>query len=156
MTVRFVADRNNPRVFGRIENIEGLTRRGLRQGMFRAGHDLITEASREILRGTKTGRTYIRRDRRGRRRRHRSGAPGQTHANFSGAARRSLSFQLRGASEIEFGYGVSSGRDAPEHARFIEFGTRRMRARPSIGNAITAQQRNITQHFQREILDELR
>ena len=61
--------------------------------------------------------------------------------------RRSLSFQLRGSSEIEFGYGVSSGKEAPDYARFVEFGTTKMKARPSLLNALNAEQGNMTQHF---------
>lgn len=152
MTVKFTANRQNDRVFAKIEGIEKLTRRGLRQGSFKAGHAIIDEASREILKGPKTGKTYIRRDRAGRKRRHMASAPGETHANFSGVARRSLSFQIRGASEIEVGYGVSSGKEAPEHAKFIEFGTSKMKPRPSVGNAINSEQGNITQHFEHEIL----
>jgi len=155
MTVRFVPDRQNDRVFGRIENLQRLTRRGLRQGMFRAGQTLRAEASRAILNDPKTGIVYIRRDRAGRRRRHQSSAAGETHANLTGALRRSLSFQLRGSSEIEFGYGVSSGRSAPDYAGFVEFGTTKMRARPSLLNALNSQQGNLTQHFENEILEGL-
>ena len=155
MTVRFVPNRENDRVFGRIENLQRLTRRGLRQGMFRAGQTLRAEASRAILNDPKTGIVYIRRDRAGRRRRHQSSAAGETHANLSGTLRRSLSFQLRGSSEIEFGYGVSSGRSAPDYAGFVEFGTTKMRARPSLLNALNSQQGNLTQHFENEILEGL-
>ena len=155
MTVRFVPNRQNDRVFGRIENLQRLTRRGLRQGMFRAGQTLRAEASRAILNDPKTGIVYIRRDRSGRRRRHQSSAPGETHANLTGTLRRSLSFQLRGSSEIEFGYGVSSGRSAPDYAGFVEFGTTKMRARPSLLNTLRSQQGNLTQHFEREILEGL-
>jgi len=147
MTVKFKQDRQNDRVFGVIKDIPKLTRRGLRQGMFKVGHSLIAVASRDILKGAKTGIVYIRRDKAGRRRRHQSSAPGETHANRSGTLRRSLSFQLKGSSEIEFGYGVSSGKEAPEYAKFVEFGTTKMKARPSLLNALNAEQGNMTQHF---------
>jgi len=112
MTTSFIPFRKNRKTIIRIEDMDKRTRRGLRQGMFKAGQALRSEASREILKGTKTGIIYIRRTGGGRRRRHQSSAAGQSHANLSGALRRSLSYQLRGASEIEFGYGVSSGRGA--------------------------------------------
>ena len=147
MTVKFTQDRENAKVFATIEDIPNLTKRGLRQGMFKVGHSLIAVANREILKGEKTGITYIRRDRAGRRRRHLSSAPGETHANRTGLLRRSLSFQLRGSSEIEFGYGVSSGKEAPVYAKFVEFGTTKMKARPSLLNALNAEQGNMTQHF---------
>ena len=96
MTVQFIQLGANARTFARIEGIEKLTRKGLRQGMFKAGQSLRSEASHEILKGPKTGRIYIRRIRGGRRRRHQASAPGETHANITGKLRRSLSFQLRG------------------------------------------------------------
>lgn len=148
MSIRFVADRENERVFGRIEGLEKLTRQGLRRGMFRAGQALAAEASRMILRDPKTGRVYVRRDRAGRRRRHMASAAGETHANLSGTLRRSLSYQLHGATEIEFGYGVSSGKVAPDYAAFVEFGTTKMKPRPSLRNTLNAQQKNLTQHFE--------
>lgn len=144
MTVKFTQNRQNTKVFAVIKDIPKLTRRGLRQGMFKAGQGLISEANREILKGGKTGVIYIRRDRAGRRRRHMSSAAGESHANLSGTLRKSLSFQLRGSSEIEFGYGVSSGKEAPEYARFVEFGTTKMKARPSLNNALDAEQGNMT------------
>lgn len=158
MTVKFVANRNNRKVFGKIEGIEKLTRRGMRQAMSKVGHTILDEANREILKGSKTGKVYIRRDSKGRRRRHKSSAQGETHANFSGTLRRSRSFQMHGTTSLEVGYGVSSGKDAPEYARAIEFGFkgRNLKPRPSIKNALTSQQGNITQHFEREILDELK
>ena len=156
MTVKFIQNRQNNRVFGRIENTFKLTKRGLRQGMFKAGQSLIAEANREILKGQKTGRIYIRRDRIGRRRRHQASAPGETHANLTGELRKSLSFQAHGSSELEFGYGVSSGKDAPEHGKFVEFGTTKMKPRPSLRNALNAEQSNLTEHFEREILKALK
>ncbi len=156
MTVKFIKGRQNERVFGRIEGIEKLTKRGLRQGMFRAGQTLRSEANRAILNDPKTGIIYVRKIAGGRRRRHRSSAPGETHANLTGTLRKSLSFQLRGSKEIEFGYGVSSGKVAPEYAGAIEFGTTRMKARPTLKNALNSQQGNLTQHFERETMKALK
>ena len=154
--VTFKENRQNSKVFGIIEDIPELTRKGLRQGMFKVGHSLISVANREILKGDKTGIVYIRRDKAGRRRRHQSSAAGQTHANLTGTLRRSLSFQLRGSSEIEFGYGVSSGKEAPEYASFVEFGTTKMKARPSLLNALNSEQKNMTQYFEGGILKVLK
>ena len=155
MSFSFLPFRKNRKTIICLKDMSKRTRSGLRQGMFRAGQALRSEASREILKGTKTGIIYIRRTSSGRRRRHQSSAPGQTHANLSGELRRSLSYQLHGASEIEFGYGVSSGNEAPDHAKWVEFGTSRMKARPSLRNAIRAQQGNLTQFFENGIVDEI-
>ncbi len=151
MTVRFVRDRSNKKAFAQIQGIEKLTRQGLRRGMFRAGQGLITEANRAILKDLKTGIVYIRRDRAGRRRRHISSAPGETHANLSGTLRRSLSYQLHGTTEIEFGYGVSSGKTAPDYAKFVEFGTTKMKVRPTLRHALSSQRKNLIQHFENGI-----
>ena len=156
MTVGFVEGRQNDVVFARIEGLDKLTKRGIRQARFKIGHGLIGAASREILKGPKTGRVYIRLDKSGRRRRHRSSAPGETHANLSGTLRKSLSFQLRGSISMEFGYGVSVPKEAPLYAEFVEFGTTKMRARPSLFNAIRSEQGNTLQHFEREIDKELK
>lgn len=155
MTVTFKENRQNNKVFGIIKDIPKLTRKGLRQGMFKVGHSLISVANREILKGDKTGIIYIRRDKVGRRRRHQSSAPGETHANLTGTLRRSLSFQLRGSSEIEFGYGVSSGKEAPDYA-LIEFGTTKMKARPTLKNSLNSEQKNMTNYFSGGIMKELK
>ena len=151
MTVRFIKGSGNRLVIGKIAGIERLTKRGMRQAMFRVGQGLVQQASTEIIRKPKSGRTYKIRTRSGRRRRHVASAPGETHANLTGAARRSLSFQLHGTSQIEFGYGASAGTDAPDYVGFLEFGTRKMKARPSLQNAIRAEEARIVQHFEREI-----
>lgn len=152
MTVKFIQVSGNKDVFARIEGTEKLTKRGLRQGMFRSGQTLRASASQEILKGKKTGIIYVRRIKGGRRRRHQSSAPGETHANLTGTLRRSLSFQLRGSKEIEFGYGVSAGKSAPDYARTIEFGSSKIRARPSLKNALNKEQGNLVQHFLDEII----
>lgn len=151
MTMTFARNRENGRVFGRIENLEKLTKQGVRRGMFRAGQALKSEANRAILKDAKTGVVYMRRTRSGRRRRHQASAPGETHANMTGTLRRSLSFQLKGTKDIEFGYGVSSGKEAPKYAKFVEFGTRNMKPRPTLKNALNKEQGNLAQHFNNEI-----
>jgi len=131
-------------------NLGKLTTRAAERAWWFSGRDLRKAASDEILRKPKSGRLYIRRDRAGRRRRHVASAPGETHANMTGALRRSVDFKVRGSKQLEFGYGISTG-IAPVHAPFVEFGTRRMAARPSLQNAIRASRRNIISNFNRSI-----
>ena len=156
MTAKFKMDRGSPRVIDKLIGLDNLLKQGIRQGMFDSGHDLINSASKEILRKPKSGRTYIVRSRTGRRRRHVASAPGETHANRSGAARQSLSFQLQGAASFEFGYGVSSGKVAPEYVEFLEFGTSKMEPRPSLQNAIKDRNQKIIQNVEREIAKKLK
>lgn len=142
-------DRNSRQAILRIRNLRKLTRSGVEFAAFTSGKGLVKATSAEILRKPKGGRTYIRTDRAGRRRRHIASAPGETHANMSGTLRRSLGFKVN-PSQLEFGYGVQSN-DAPEYAGFVEFGTRRMKARPSLQNGIKSQRRNFQNNFEREI-----
>lgn len=128
-------NRNNEVVYRKVKDLESLIEEGIRQGFLELMRMLKREANRAILKDAKTGRVYIRRDRAGRRRRHQSSAPGETHANRTGALRRSVSFKVHGYDRAKFGYGAVG--DAPVYARFVEFGTSKMRARPSLQNAIT-------------------
>ncbi len=148
MALEFVQDPRNRLVFTKIEQIPELTRRSIRQGWFMLGRDLMQTASKEILRKPKGGRTYIVRIAGGRRRRHVASAPGETHANLSGKARRSLGYQVSGYQSMEFGYGVD--KNAPEYVGFLEGGTTRMAARPSLLNAINATTRNAENYFNNE------
>ena len=144
--------RGNKETFARLEGLGDLTRKAIRQTWFRAGKDLKAEANREILRRPKSGRTYVIRSRAGRRRRHVASAPGETHANLSGKLRRALSWKVRGTDRMDFGYGVSTTaqNDPPIYSQ-IEFGFGRVKARPTLKNAIDATQRNIERHFVEEM-----
>ncbi len=148
MTAKLISSPGNKKAFGVIANIPRMTKQGLRAAMFEVGNGLIKRTSTNILAGPKSGKVYVKRSRTGLRRRHKSSAPGQSHANFSGTLRRSLSYQLGGVSQIEFGYGVSTGKIAPEYAGFVEFGTRNMGSRPSLRNGLKDEQSNMVQRFQ--------
>lgn len=153
MTVEFKAGRENRRIFDEFGNVDHNMRQSIRRGWFRLGQDLKTEANTEILRKPKGGRVYIRRDKRGRRRRHVASAPGETHANLTGKLRRSISWKVHGHEKLDFGYGIATTakNKAPVYDKFVEFGTRIMEPRPSLQNAITATQRNAEDHFQKEL-----
>ena len=147
---------NSRRVILRIVNLPRATRRGMTQGWQQLGESLRRDADRDILRHPKSGRLYrVRTGRAGRGplRRHRASAPGETHANITGRARRSLSWKAGGADEMVFGYGVGSNRrgNPPVYAKMLEFGTRRMDARPSLQNAIRGNIRNAQTYFGLEI-----
>lgn len=142
-----VIDRGNREVLLRASQMRQLTERSIRHGWFALGRDLRTTANTEILRRPKSGRTYYRRDRIGRRRRHIASAPGETHANMTGAARRSLGWIVRGFRSLEFGYGVSTREPAPPYVPALELGSTRMAPRPSLQNAIEATNRNAELYF---------
>lgn len=149
MTIRFIEAKPNEKAIRELAHTKKSLDRAIRLAWFALGKDLKSEANREILHGQKSGRVYVIRQRGGGRRRHRASAPGQTHANLTGRLRRSVSYLTHGTDSMSFGYGVSvSGARAPKYAPFVEFGTRRMAARPSLENAINAVQRQGMQHFE--------
>jgi len=152
--IKMIPDLNNKRVFLQLKTLEKMTERSIRHGFFDLGQDLKRSANKEILRKPKGGRVYIVRSRSsGRRRRHVASAPGETHANMFGDLRRSLGWIVRGASQMEFGYGVD--RDAPDHAPWVENGTKNMAARPSLKNAVEGSDRDGTDYFNRRFKDQL-
>ena len=151
--VKFKADRRNDRVFANIKGLKRKTHRSIRHGFFDLGKDLRQTASDNIIKRPKGGRTYIIRTRGGRRRRHVASKAGETHANLSGKLRRSLGWKVRGSKGMEFGYGVDQ--DAPEYAPFVEKGTRRMGARPSLQIAIDQTTRNAENYFDRRFDNEI-
>ncbi len=131
--------------FRDLEETELKTRRAIRMMWFDLGDDLLKNAQAEILRKPKGGRVYLIRGRGGRVRRHRASAPGETHANLSGALRKAVSWKVHGNGEMTFGYGLN--RSSPEYDEFVEFGTRRMDARPSLGNAVDSIQGHAQPRF---------
>ncbi len=140
----------NARVFRQINEIEGRTDRGIRQGFFRLGNDLVRTLRRQVLERNKRGRTYIRKDRAGRRRRHIASAAGQTPANRTGNYRKNAGYQLRGSQQLEFGI-----REGADYGLFLEEGTKNMAPRPGLGNAVKANQRNARTDFDNSLDREL-
>ena len=136
-------------VFLSLEGIEGGFRKAIRKGFIALGRDLKAEADREILRKPKRGRVYFVRSRSGRPRRHVASAPGETHANLSGDLRRSIQWRTFG-DELLFGYGIRDNSE-PLYAPFVEFGTSRMAARPSLANAVNVTQREAEVNFRRAL-----
>jgi len=129
--------------FRQIETNAENVRQAIRQTFFFMGRDLKKEISKAILsKEGKTGNVYnvrlkIKSGRNkgkpGRRIRHQSSAPGETHADLSGDLRKSLGWKVHGTDSLEIGYGIT--KTAPEYAD-IEFGNDRVAARPSIRNSI--------------------
>ena len=140
MTVKIIEDLKNKKVYLKIDRLGEITRQSIRKSFYLLGKDLVRTTSKAILKKPKGGRVYIRVFKSGVRRRHRASAPGETHANMSGALRRSLGYKIGGSISLEFGYGVD--KPAPKYGKWVEFGTRKMAARPSLQNAIQATSRN--------------
>lgn len=148
--LNFEEDTRNDRIFAQIDDLENRTRRGIRQGFFRLGSRLMQELNKQVLAKNKTGRTYIRKDRAGRRRRHKASARGETPANRTGNYRRNRGFQIRGSQQMEFGI-----REKVPYAKWLEEGTRRMAPRPGLLNTVRATTRDAQNFFDSSLDTEL-
>lgn len=128
----------NRLVYRRMEDFSNDAKQVFRNGFFSFMKELKRNANKEILRKPKGGESRIIRTAGGRRRRHVASAPGESHANVTGTLRKSLSWKVKSWHTAEFGYGVASNASskAPVYGRFLELGTRAMRARPSLRNAV--------------------
>ena len=139
MAISVRMDRNNRPVYREAQALPTKFQQAIRRGFLNYMGALKVEANKEILYGKKTGRVYwVRRGITRRRHRHQSSARGETHANLSGKLRLSLSWRVEGWERATFGYGVSTNAThvAPVYAPWVEKGTKRMAARPSLLNAI--------------------
>lgn len=145
MSVQFKEDPGNKKVYARIDRLGEITSRSIRHGFFMLGKDLKATANKNILAKPKGGKVYVTRGRAGRRRRHRASSPGESHANRSGMLRRSLGWKVQGSKSMEFGYGVDKA--APDYGKFVEDGTAKMKARPSLGIAVKQTNRNSELYF---------
>lgn len=134
----------------KLSRVNKLTEKSLRQAWFKVGADLKTKANKEILRKPKSGRVYMIRTRSGKRI-HRASPPGDYHANRSGKLRRSLGWKVRGR-DLYFGYGLT--RPAPDYDDFVELGTSKMAARPSLGNTVDDTRKNVEQHLTNALYNE--
>lgn len=140
------ADHRNRKVFINIDNIANATRRGIRQGFFQLGKDLVKTASRQILAKPKKGKLY--RLKRGNRIiNHRASKAGESPANLSGKYRRSIGYNIHGSSNMIFG----AGNSGVPYAVWLEEGTGKMASRPGLGNAVKATERNAVNFFSNNI-----
>ena len=156
--IGFQSDLGNKKIFRSIERIQPKSRIAVRKAWFEIGKDLKNEANTEIKRRPKSGRTYYIRTKNGRYKRHVASAPGETHANLNGKLRKSVSWKVHGYFRMDFGYGFATGANnrAPDYDSFVEDGTKNMKPRPSMGNAVRKIQRTATVEFHRQIAREFK
>lgn len=127
----------------KLKNIDWITKKAIRRGLYDTGKDLFDYANKDILSKNKTGKVY-----RIRGRRHQSSAPGQSWANLTGKARKSLNFKVSGADKLTFGA-------SQDYAKFLEKGTVHMKPRPTLKNSINKNNRNIIKNIGNAIIEEL-
>lgn len=112
--------------------------------LLQVGQDLVRFAQTGIERQIKKGRVYGVKRKGGRKvlvpyraglPSHTASAPGQFPAILNGDVLRSIRFDKRGAREIEFG-------STDPKAVWLENGTGRMKARPTLARAVKERQKN--------------
>lgn len=131
------------RAFVSLNKMKNATDQGIRRAFYFSGKELTKQANRLILDPPKTGRVY-----RIGNKRHQASAPGQAPANLSGVLRRSVDFNVKGSTELEFGAKA-------DYAKYLEQGTQKMAARPYLLPAIYKQQRNMLAFFEKWIKTEV-
>jgi len=138
-------DAGGLRFYDSAANLAANTHFGIEKAFWQSGKDITAEFSKQVLAKNKTGRLYIIR-----KRKHRSSAPGETPANITGYYRKSLGFQVNQGTTPQLVIGNSA-----EYAGFLERGTRRMRARPGLRNAIKSSERDIIRNLSTDIFEAL-
>ena len=119
----------NKAVFIRLNDIDGKSRRAIRQFWFAYGKTLLKSFNEAVLKKPRSGRVYLRRIKGGAKRKHVASKAGESPANKTGTYRKSAGYQIKGEREMEFG--VTS-----EYGGFLENGTKKMKARPGLSNAV--------------------
>lgn len=147
--IEFKQKRENDKVYVELKSNIKLTEFAIRRAWFKVGADMLRTANKSVLKKPRQGRLYVTRMRDGRRRRHRASKPFESHANFSGALRRSMQWKVSG-TQLRFGYGIANA-NAPEYGTYLEFGTGKLKPRPTLQNAIEGNERNAEQHLIEEV-----
>lgn len=137
------------------------TQEGVRKAFYYIGRDLVAESKKLILKVPKSGRIYRLR-KNGRIVLHQASAPGEPPANFTGALKSSLDFNVIGADRMEYGAReqfLNKGgspvnlktRKGVVYARRLELGDSKVKKRPFLLPSIKTNYKNIREHFEREI-----
>jgi HK97 gp10 family phage protein len=109
------------------------------KAVFASAQRVAAEAKKSILDGQKSGRFYKHRSVT-----HRASAPGEPPASDTGRLVNSINAQLSGPGEAE----AIAGNAAVKYARFLEFGTSRIAARPFFLPALEKSKAWIRQRLQ--------
>jgi HK97 gp10 family phage protein len=131
-------DQKSKRVIVKLLNSGKTVPSNMRKGLFFVGKKLKSTASKNILK-KKNGRTY-----KYKKRRRKASQPGESWANRSGTARKGIVYKVASSSKLRFGNTV-------DYAEFLEFGTRKMEARPAHLIAIEENEQNIVEILESHI-----
>jgi len=107
-----------------------LHQEGIRKALIEIGQEVVSETKRLIRTGNRTGRQYSFRGRI-----HIASSPTEAPANRSGRLARSGGYKVSGPYQMVVGEKV-------EYAKFLEDGTKKMKARPHLIVAINNKARD--------------
>jgi len=148
MAIKITIDAQSRKAIASLGFISKRAKEGIRAAFYDIGRDLRKDIRNDILFAPKSGRTYLVRLK-GRIKRHKSSAPGETAANLTGKYFNSIDYNVKGSNQLEFGSRVI-------HGKFLEEGTRRMKPRPGLGNSIRKKESEIEQYLAAAIKRNLR
>lgn len=151
MSAQLIKGATNKEALRMLININDVIERGLKNGARKAGLTLVAETAREIRRKPKSGKTVFIKIGRGRARRHVTSAPGETFANTTGLWIKTLGYQVLSSDALAFGFGEGNGNPPPEQAEDLEFGTKKLKARPTVQNGIMMAEETIERHLEDEV-----
>ena len=136
---RIRSSHGNRKVLLQISRNKKASVRGIRQAFYFLGKDLKADANKNILEKPRFGRKSTFRGRR-----HTASQPGESFANKSGAARKTLGFTVKGGDQMEFGFRANA---ETLYTKILEEDM----DRPTLKIATQQNQRNAQKHFEREI-----
>ena len=121
---------------------------GIQGALNQAGFNLVKTAKDGMQRETKKGRVYKRRGRRSRR----ASAAGQYPGIVTGQTIKSVFFEIRGGSQMEFG--IRDRTDGPKDLpKMLEEGTSKMKPRPTLALSHAAREKDTLNYLRRMPFD---
>lgn len=123
-------NRMNRTVLITIDKAVPTTRKGIRHALTEVGKENTRHLQMLIKNPPKTGRFYRFKDRK-----HQASAPGQAPADRSGDLRKTAGYRVYGSDKMEFG-------DRMFYGKFLEEGTKKMKARPHLLRTVREKERD--------------
>ena len=144
MTVKISVDHKSQQILLDIGKHGFKHRRALRIALNEIGSHVANKMANYIFRPPKTGRWYNYNGRR-----YQASAPGESPANRTGKLAGSGGYRVNGYYDVTI-------YEKAEYSAFLEYGTRKMAARPHLSRAVTATRRDAVKIIQDQINKELK
>ena len=139
MTIEIIITPKTKDVLIDISKLEGTTKKGLKNALHDIGGEVKREVKKILRTGPRTGRMYGK---------HQASAPYEPPANRTGRLMRSVKFKVRNYQEMSVGEEAS-------YAGYLEEGTRKMKKRPHLVEAVNRKAQDsaniILQNIDREV-----